>query len=324
MVLLLTDIEAARERCAPYVDETPTIASPRLSAALRTDVRLKLEFRQVTGSFKPRGAVNSILLLSDKERSRGVCGASGGNFAIGLAYASSRLGVDTLLFMPERTPRSYLDAAAAHGATIELVPDIVTALRSAEEAGEAGRTFLHPFDGAPMMTGNAGLGLELMDQHPATTDVVVSVGGGGLYAGVASALAGRRPDIRVWTVETAGADVLGLSLAAGHMVRMLPTSHARTLGSPTVAEAAWALATSGTPSGAGHTVVSDGDALRCLLDLRDELGDLVELAASSTLAAARRLGGRLGESVVLILCGGNITGDELTGLRAELGVRPAP
>ena len=83
MVLQLTDIEAARERCAPYVDKTPTIASPRFSAELGTDVRLKLEFRQVTGSFKPRGAVNSILLLSDKERSRGVCGASGGNFAIG-------------------------------------------------------------------------------------------------------------------------------------------------------------------------------------------------------------------------------------------------
>ncbi len=319
-MLQLADIEAARERCAPYVVETPIVSSPRLSDELGTTVSLKLEYRQASRSFKPRGAVNSILSLDDDALSRGVCGVSGGNFAIGLAYAASQLGVDAVVFMPEGSPRSYLDATEAHGATIRLTPDIAGAFAAAEAATHSGRTFLHPFDSPAMMAGNGGLGLELVDQQPAVTDVVLSVGGGGLYTGVASALAARRPDASVWTVETEGADVLGRSLAAGRPVEITPTSHARTLGSPILAEAAWELATGGTPSGAGHTVVSDAEALGCVLDLHDEVGDLVELAASATLAAARRLRGRFGGHLLLILCGANTAEDEVALLREELGV----
>lgn len=319
-MLPLADIQVARDRCAPYVVETPLVGSPRLSEELGTDVCLKLEYRQTTGSFKPRGAVNSILALDTEARAGGVCGASGGNFAIGLAYAASRLGVDALLFMPEQTPASYLEATEAYGAAIHLTPDVTSAFTAAEEATTNGRAFLHPFDGAPMITGNGALGLELLDQGPATTDVVVSIGGGGLYAGIASALAANRPDIRVWTVETAGADVLGQSLAAGRPVEIVPTSHAHTLGAPSLTEAAWSMATSGTPVGAGHTVVTDTEALVCALRLREELGDLVELAASSTLAAAQLLRDRLGEHVVLIMCGNNLAEEELAWLRTELGV----
>src|SRR5687768_2554275 len=123
----ISSIEEARERIAPYVKRTPLEFSQSLSEHLGTNVYVKYELFQKTGSFKPRGAFNKMLSLSEEQRAKGVVAVSGGNHAQGVAYAATTLGVDSVILMPENTPRNYLDAARGYGANIELLPNIAAA-----------------------------------------------------------------------------------------------------------------------------------------------------------------------------------------------------
>lgn len=300
----LIEIEAARRNVLPYVSETPVVRSRTLTEELGTKVALKLELLQKTGSFKPRGAVNQ--LLAYEQRSAGVVGISGGNFAQGLAYAAGRLGVPARVVMPETTPVNYLEATKSYGAEIELAPSIADAFVRYEELVAEGWGPMHPFDDPDMMAGNGTLGIELLEQVPDATDVIVSIGGGGFMAGVTSALKGIRPDLRVWGVETEGADVMARSLRAGSPQTMTPTSIAKTLGSPYAGEIPFELARDHLEE---VVVVSDAEAVRAMAFLFERAKLVTEPAAACTLAAARLLRDRFGpdETLVLILCGGNIS-----------------
>ncbi len=301
----LDDIRTARTRITPYVRRTPLERSATLSRMLGTNVYLKYELFQKTGSFKPRGAFNTMLSMTADDREAGVVGVSGGNFAQGMAYAGQTLGVDTLVLMPETTPANYVEATLGYGASIEFEPTIDTLFAAAEQRAEAGRTLMHPFDHPDMMAGNGTIGLEIVEDVPDVTDVFVSVGGGGLLSGVVTAINGLVPTARLWAVETEGADVLARSLTAGEQVRMTPTSRAKTLGSPYAAQTAIDLA---DRLAAPPIVVSDEAAFRSMVTLMERAKVLPELAASCTLAAALTLADRFGpdDRVVLLLCGGNI------------------
>jgi threonine dehydratase len=317
-MLDLDEVLAARTRITRYLRRTPLERSTTLSEMLGTNVYLKYELFQKTGSFKPRGAFNTMLSLSDAERSAGVVGVSGGNFAQGMAYAGQTLGVDTLVLMPETTPANYVDATRGYGASVEFEPTIDTLFAAAEQRAEAGRTLMHPFDNLHMMAGNGTVGLEIVEDAPFVTDVFVSVGGGGLISGVLTAVKGRRPEARMWAVETEGADVLARSLEAGEQIRMTPTSRAKTLGSPYAAETAIALSSRLEEP---PLVVSDEDAYLAMRTIMERTKVVPELAASCTLAAAERVADRFGpdDHVVLLLCGGNVSVADITEMEAEFG-----
>jgi threonine dehydratase len=313
----LGDVQAAVPRVSPHVVRTPLVPSLALSERLGTRVSLKLEVLQVTGSFKPRGAFNEVLHLSDEGRRRGVVGVSGGNFAQGLAYAGKSLGVPVRILMPEGTPEHYVSATRGHGAEIELVPTIAEAFARADAYRHQGLTPLHPFDDPNMMAGNGTLGLEVVEDAPDASDVFVSIGGGGLMTGVATAVKGLRPAVRVWGVETRGCDAMRLALDAGHPVEMRPTSIAKTLAAPWVSEGTLAAAQALLEE---VVVVPDGAAVESLVMLAERAKVLTEPAASCTLAAAEAVAGRLGEHVVLVLCGGNVTLSDVAGWRERFGV----
>ena len=309
----IDDVQAARERIKPYLKHTPLEFSESLSRRLGTRVYAKYELFQKTGAFKARGAFNKLLTMSDAERDRGVVAVSGGNHAQAVAYASSVLGIDAVILMPQSTPQVYVDATRGYGATVELLPTIAEAFEKIKTYQSQGRVFLHPFDDPLIMAGQGTVGLEIIEDLPDATDIILSIGGGGLAGGVATAVKAADPGIRVWGVETVGADAMSRALAAGRPVEMdALTSIAKTLSAPHVSDATLALVQKYFES---VTVVSDAEAVEAMVFIAERLKVITEPAASCTLAAAERLRDNFTpeSKVVLILCGGTTGVADLCG-----------
>lgn len=314
----ITDIRSAAERIKPYVKRTPLEYSQSLSERVGTNIYVKYELFQKTGAFKARGGFNKLLCLTDEETSRGVVAVSGGNHAQAVAYAASKLGIDAVIVMPQSTPQNYVDATRGYGAIVDLQPTIAGAFEKIKEYQADGRAFLHPFDDPLIMAGQGTVGIEIMEDLPDATDIILSIGGGGLAGGVSTAVKAIRPEVRVWGVETAGADAMSQALAAGHPVELAAiTSIAKTLGAPHVSDTTLALVQKHFES---VTVVSDAEAVKALLFIAERLKVISEPAASCTLAAADKLKSNFtGDSkVVLILCGGNTSISDATGYLALL------
>jgi threonine dehydratase len=303
----ITAIREAAERIAPYIKHTPLEYSHSLSNKLGTNVYVKYELFQKTGSFKPRGSFNKLLQLSIEERAKGTVAVSGGNHAQAVAYVSKELGVDAVICMPENTPQNYLDATRAYGATVDLQPTIAAAFDKVKEYEAEGRVFVHPFDDPMVIAGQGTVGLEIMEDVPQATDVFASIGGGGMAGGVAIAVKSVNPDVRVWGVETEGADAMAKAIAAGEPVTLPAiTSIAKTLGAPYVTDRTLKIIRDYHES---VTVVTDSEAVEALQFIAARLKVITEPAASCTLAAAERLRDNFtpDSHVVLIFCGGNTT-----------------
>ncbi len=309
--ITLSQIQAARQRVAPCVRRTPLTPSATLSERLKTNVYVKLEIFQKTGSFKVRGAFNKTLSLRPEERGKGIVAVSGGNHAQAVAYVARALGLKSLILMPEGTPRNYVDATRGYGAEVKFAATASAAFAAVSEYEKEGWAYVHPFDDPLVIAGAGTVGLEILDDAPQVTDVIVSIGGGGLMSGVATAVKGMKPTVRVWGVETEGADCMAKSIAAGQIVTLdAITSVARTLGAPAPSERTFEIAKRLLES---VTVVPDREALSALRLLLERLKVLTEPAASCTLAAAERLKSHFSSEshVVLILCGGNMPIDDL-------------
>ena len=220
--------------------------------------------------------------------------------------------------MPEYTPRKYIEATQAYGATVDLAPAFPQVFARADQFQRQGWNLLHPFDNPFQMAGAGTIGLELLEDLPSLTDVVISIGGGGLIAGITVAIKALKPEARIWGVETEGSDTMGQALRAGQVVQITPTSLAKTLGAPYVAKDALALMQRHLRQ---HVLVSDKEAFEAGVFLLERAKLNTELAASCTLAAARRLKGRFSESdhVVLVICGGNNSLDNWVEYRRLLG-----
>ncbi|HTH51551.1 MAG TPA: threonine/serine dehydratase [Pyrinomonadaceae bacterium] len=302
----INSIREAANRIRPYLKRTPLEYSRSLSDRLGTNVYVKYELFQKTGSFKPRGAFNKILSLSEAERSKGVVAVSGGNHAQGVAYAAATLGTDPVIVMPENTPRNYLDATRGYGATVDLQPTIADAFSKAQEYEASGRTLVHPFDDPAVIAGQGTVGLEITEDLPDVTDVIASIGGGGLAGGVALAVKAADPNTRVWGVETVGADAMSQAIAAGGPVTLPAiTSIAKTLGAPYVTQTTLDLIRDHCES---VTVVTDAEAVEALQFIAERLKVISEPASSCNLAAADKLKANFtpDSKVVIILCGGNV------------------
>jgi threonine dehydratase len=300
-MLTLADVGAARARIAGRLPQTPLIPSRFCSTLLGCRVSLKLELFQKTGSFKPRGAFNKMLSLSHEQRQQGVVAVSGGNHAQAVAYAAGQLGCPATIYMARSTPANYLEATRAYGAEIVLCEDIQQAFKRAADApGE----MIHPFDDPLIAAGQGTVGLEILEQAPDLTHLFVSIGGGGLITGIATAVKATHPAVEIIGVETAGADAMAQSLAAGKMVEIPAiTSIARTLGAPAPSamtlEAVQRLVRE-------VKVVHDAEAFAALVLLLERAKILTEPAASCTLAAAQQYTYQTNDHVILLLCGGNV------------------
>src|ERR1035437_4169821 len=265
----INDIRQAAERIRPYVRRTPTELSQSLSTRVGTNVYVKYELFQKIGAFKTRGAFNKLLSLSADERTKGVVAVSGGNHAQAVAYACSVLCIDAVIVMPRSTPQNYVDATRGYGAMVDLQPTIADAFARIGEYQSDGRVFLHPFDDPVIMAGQGTVGLEIMADVPDATDVIVSIGGGGLVGGIATAVKSIRSETRVWGVETVGADAMSKALAAGHPVGLAEiTSIAKTLGAPSVSETTLAIAQRLLE---GVTLVTDREAVEALVFIAERL-----------------------------------------------------
>jgi threonine dehydratase len=223
----LADIEEAARRLAGIVRTTPVYGSETFSRLAGREVHLKAENLQRTGSFKIRGAVNKVSLLSEAERAAGVVAASAGNHGQAVAWAARQAGLRATVFMPEESPMAKVEATVNYGADVELVGEgfdeaLVAALELAEERGA---TFVHAFDDPHVIAGQGTIGLELAEQLGETDVVVIPIGGGGLASGIALALRELRPRVRLIGVQAencapfAGARELGFTIAEGILVK---------------------------------------------------------------------------------------------------------
>lgn len=312
-MITLDDIRSARERIIDRVARTPLVPSATLSARLGAQVFLKLELFQKTGSFKVRGAFNKVLSIPENQRGRGLVAVSGGNHAQAVAYVGRQLGLPAVILMPQSTPRNYVEATRGYGAEVVLVPNAAEAFERIGGYEREGWTSIHPFDDPLVMAGQGTVGLEIVEDEPDVTDVIVSIGGGGFIGGVATAVKSLKPGARMWGVETEGADAMSQALAQGKPVQLSAiTSIARTLGAPSVSETTLKMAQKYLES---VTLVPDSEAVTALRFLLERAKVLTEPAASCTLAAADRLRDRFrpDSRVVLVLCGGNTGVDDLCG-----------
>jgi threonine dehydratase len=294
-----------------------------LSIHLGARVFLKLECLQKTGSFKPRGAFNKMLALTADERRRGVVAVSGGNHAQGVAYAARQLGIAATIAMPAFTPRNYLDATRGYGAEVVLMPDTQAAFAEAYRLRDQGRVLIHPFDDPVVAAGQGTVGLEILEDLPGVRRVYVSIGGGALITGVASALKAIKPAVEVVGVQTHGADAMAQSLAANRLVELPAiTSIARTLGAPKVCDFTFSHVRKLVRE---VKVVSDAAAAKALFLILERTKYLVEPASSCCLAAAEEQRDQLKpeDEVVLVLCGGNVSGEDLSAFWQRFGARGA-
>ncbi|MGZ8363187.1 MAG: threonine ammonia-lyase, partial [Caulobacteraceae bacterium] len=210
--ITLDEIKAAQSRIAGTAVRTPLV---RLNlGAGYPDIRLKLENLQPTNSYKLRGAVNAVAMLSDAERERGVWTISAGNAGQGVAYAARQAGVPCTVVMIETAPETKKQRMAALGAKLIPVPYEVAweALEQGAYPGAEG-TFIHPFDDHNFIAGHATMGLEILEDAPDTAAVIGGVGGGGLITALGSAMRALRPEIKVWSAEPETAAPFSLSLA---------------------------------------------------------------------------------------------------------------
>lgn len=224
----LSDVEAARPLVASAVLRTPTLRAPRLSALTGADVHVKYENLQVTASFKERGALVKLARLTPDEMRRGVVAMSAGNHAQAVAYHGTRLGISTVIVMPQTTPQVKVAATEGFGAEVVLHGESVAdAFEEAQRIASAqGRVFVHPYDDVDVIAGQGSLALEMIEDGPTFDAVLVPVGGGGLISGMAVAFAGRSPGTEVVGVETQLYPAMWTAM----------TGEPRPCGGPTLAE----------------------------------------------------------------------------------------
>jgi threonine dehydratase len=294
----LADLRAAQARLAGVARVTPLQSSETLSRLVGRPVWLKAENLQRTGAFKIRGAYNTLAQLGAAERRAGVVTASAGNHGQAVAWAAREVGVPATIFVPETAPMAKVEAARGYGARVELAgegfDESVEAARSHEQ--QTGATFVHAFEDPRVIAGQGTLGLELAEQFEGAGTVVVPVGGGGLAAGVAIALAALRPDVRVVGVQAeACAPLAGLEPAGATIADGIAVKHP---GDLTAAVLGDRLA---------DVVVVDDEAIsRAIVLLLERSKLVVEGAGAAPVAAL--LSGRVAgdDPVCAILAGGNI------------------
>jgi threonine dehydratase len=307
MAFSIEEIEHARQRLQGIIKPTPLMRSATLDRLLGAEVYLKPENLQKTGSFKIRGAYNRIAALAPAEAARGVVAASAGNHGQALAYAATRAGIKATIVMPTTAAIAKVDATRSYGQEVTLAgADYQAARRAAQELRErTGAIFVDAYDDALVIAGQGTIGLEIADEI--TPDVViVPVGGGGLIAGIAAAIAARAPHAEIIGAEAAGSPQLSLSLAAGApMAVSTPVDTiADGLATGRLGQLPFELIRGRVRRA---VTVDDFEIGGALLLMLERMKLLAEGAGATALAVAFKLKAELvGKRVVICISGGNI------------------
>lgn len=307
MEIQLKDLEAAAERLKPILHHTELDLSSTFSAMTGGTIYLKYENRQKTGSFKIRGASNKIASLIEQGRSCPVVASSAGNHAQGVAYAANRFGIPATIVMPKAAPIAKVQATEGYGAKVVLAGDCyddayAEARRICEEEGAE---FLHPYNDPDVIAGQGTLGLEILSDLPYVDIIIVPAGGGGLLAGVSSAVKLINPRVKVYGVQAEGAPAIARSFAEKKLVT---TDSASTIADGIAVKFPGDLAVELINEHAdGVVTVSDNEIANAILLLIERCKEIVEPAGATPLAAV--LSGKIdvrGKRVVCLMSGGNI------------------
>ena len=306
----VAEIEAAAERIRPYVRRTPLVELRRTARrTLPWDVLLKLENVQVTGSFKPRGALNALLSLPRSAIAGGVVTASGGNHGLGVAYAAQTLGIPATVYVPETAPLVKRERIAAWGAEVRLVGSEYAEAATAahDDAERNGRPYLHAYADAPIVAGQGTVALEIVEDAgmPWLDYLLVAVGGGGLISGMATAVS-EMPWLTVVGIEPEGAATLNAAWQSGGPtdVTRLDSFAADALGARRVGDLNYALARQHV---ARVELVTDEDIRAAQRFLWEELQLVAEPGGAAALAGLLSEKARVPECarVAVLVCGGN-------------------
>jgi threonine dehydratase len=308
------DVEAAREAIGRRLHRTPTFPSATLSGLTRARVILKAELFQKTGSFKPRWVLNNLAALSSEERERGVIGISAGNHAQALAWGAATEGLDALLVMWQGASEAKIEATRGYGAEIDLESaDPTEAFARLDELVEqTGRTPVHPFDHPRTIAGQGTVGLELLEDVPEAAVVVVPVGGGGLISGIATAVDGRA---RVIGVEPERSAAMHEALAAGKPVPVSPGSVADGLAAPFAGTNTFEIVRERVERVVLLTEAEIEAGMRFLYT-RAKLACEPAGAASTAALLAGKVPLEAGETVVVVVSGGNVATDTAVAILA--------
>ena len=311
------DFEAAYARVAPHIHHTPLLTSRMLSEQTGFDVRLKAEMFQRGGSYKIRGPLNKLSLLTDDERKRGVVCSSAGNHAQGVALAARIHGIKAIVVMAENATPSKIAATRGYGAEVVLHGSIWDEAneKARELVREHGLTYVHPFDDLQLIAGQGTLGLEIIRDWPAVDIVVVPIGGGGLISGVSMAIKSIKPSVRIIGVESSGAPGMRDSVKAGAVVTLdrvdciIDGLRVKRVGETTfevVRQFVDEIVT-----------LPDERIFDAMIWIMSHAKLVVEGAAAAPVAAL--LDGLVqapkGSKVVCVLSGGNVNLDQIRGLR---------
>jgi threonine dehydratase len=317
-MLTLDDVLAAQRVIAGRLHRTALLRSAALSTRVGAPLYLKLENMQKTGSFKPRGVLNRIAALSGDERARGLITASAGNHAQALAWAAAAEGLPCTVVMPETAPAAKIAATRGYGATIVFEPSTLTVFERANAlVAEYGATFVPPFDDPWVVAGQGTVGLELLEDLPDMSTVVVPIGGGGLIAGVALAIKSQRPDVQIVGVEPEGAAAMWRSREAGQPVRLETVA---TIADGLSAPFAGALPFALVQRYVDDVVLVDDAAIREAMILILERTKLLAEPGGAAGVAALLSGAirpQSGAPVVAILSGGNVDAGRLAALLSK-------
>lgn len=302
----LKDIEMAADRLKGRIQKTQVSYSGNCSAWVGSEVYLKLENEQKTGSFKIRGALNKILSLTKEDQANGIVAASAGNHAQGVAYAATSVGAKAFVVMPENTPLVKIEATKGYGATVilhgEVFDESYAYARELEQ--KEGYTFVHPYQDSEVIAGQGTLGLEIMDQLQEFDSIVVPIGGGGLISGIATAVKSVRPQVKIYGVVPAHFPGM-LNL---YKSLQMPKEFIRTIAEGTAVKtpSREMFDTYISPLVDDIVSVSEGHIAEAMVFLLERGKTLVEGSAALSLAAAARSDLHLGKKTCLLMCGGNI------------------
>lgn len=304
----LRDVQAARARIAGVVHRTPLLSSATLGERVGARVFLKADSLQKTGSFKARGALNTVAQLRDDEKTCGVITVSAGNHAAALAWAAKAAGVPATVVMPATANPTKVAAVRGYGASVVLhgASSIEAFAEMDRLRAERGLALVHPFNDARIIAGAGTAGLEILEDLPDVDVVVVCVGGGGQIAGIATVLNALRPDATLIGVEPFGADAMYRSFAAGHAVHLdRVDTIADGLAPPFVGELNYAIARDTV-----HEIVrvTDAEIITAMRFLAERCKLVAEPAGAAAVAAlmAGKIATKPGATIAATVSGGNV------------------
>ena len=304
--LNLSEIKKVHEIIKPYLVWTPLISTATFTELIGTNIFFKLENFQKTGSFKPRGALNKTLKILKQKKIKGLVAASGGNHAQGVAYAAQKLGLKVKLVMFKTVPDCKIDACKSYGAEVIIHGnDLQDALDySFQLQKECGYEHLHAFNDIDIVAGQGTVALEIIKDLPEVDTIICSIGGGGLVSGIASTIKQIKKDVKVFGIETIGADSMYQSFKSGKIVPLPKiTSFAEGLSACRVGDITFNITKQFVDD---IFTVSDEKTKDAVLMLLERQKLLVEPSAACTVAALLERKVPVGKNTVVVLSGGNL------------------